>query len=134
MTAIPVALRRYVVPGNDGDQGGTFVIGSDGYFSCITDWGNYVYFWNNFGDRDFRDFLCSLSADYVMGKFGSGTWSGGKADKGLRDGFGKKLWPRFQKVLKLELAELVPNIEPCPAPHCMLCAGHRGAHEMKIRA
>lgn len=94
----PVELRRYVVPGHDGDQGGTFVLGSDGFFACVTDWGNYVYFWNNYGDRDF---LTGLGGDYLTGKLGQGR----KRDQDLMTGFAKQLWPRFRQVLKDELAK-----------------------------
>lgn len=64
----PVTLRRYVLPSQHGEGWATIVIGSDGYFSTVSDYGNYAYQWCNFGDRDFRSFLVSVDADYLRRK------------------------------------------------------------------
>ena len=66
-------LYRYDTPSTDGLEGwGIFVIASDGYFSCVTDFGNYAHLWppNGWGPRDFREFLCGLDSGYVAGKCG----------------------------------------------------------------
>ena len=63
-----VELKRYRVPVGIYDQGGVFIIASDGYFSCVTDWGNYAYWWTGIGDEDFRQFLITADAHYVMEK------------------------------------------------------------------
>jgi len=54
---------------------GKFVIDSSGYFSAVSDYGNYAFQWSAFGEGvDFRDFLCSLNSDYLMGKLGRRDW------------------------------------------------------------
>lgn len=80
-------LWRYVVPASQEhcDYGGIFVLASDGYFSCITDWGNYAFRWTGFGSRDFRDFLIGLGTDYLLSKIADETYDGTKSYHSIKD-------------------------------------------------
>jgi len=64
-------LRRYTVRTDKGTWLGTFVISDDGYFSTVSDYGNYAFFWSHAGDC-FRSFLARLDADYLVGKIKPG--------------------------------------------------------------
>jgi len=44
------------------------VLGSNGYFSVVSDYENYAFRWTHFGKRDFREFLLGLDSDYVRSK------------------------------------------------------------------
>lgn len=46
------------------------MIDSSGMFSCVTDYGNYAYKWDQFGP-DIRKFLCGLDNSYLCGKLNS---------------------------------------------------------------
>ena len=61
-------IWNYYIPSKKAEGWGKFIIDSTGYFSCVTDYGNYAFQWTAHGDGDFRDFLCSLDTDYLMGK------------------------------------------------------------------
>lgn len=60
-----VKLYRYVLPNVKGSGWAVVVIGSDGYFSTVSDYGNYAYRWSHHGTDDFRKFLLRVDADYV---------------------------------------------------------------------
>lgn len=64
---------RYEIPNDQYGQGhGVVVMDSTGYFSAVTDFGNYAFGWWYHGERDFREFIAGLrgSTCYVMGKLG----------------------------------------------------------------
>ncbi len=63
-------FRRYVLPSINGAGWAVFVIGSDGYFSGVTDYGNAAYWWSSHGRKDFREFLLTAAVewDYFMRK------------------------------------------------------------------
>lgn len=65
-----VKLRRYSLPSIKGEGWAIVVIGSDGYFSTVSDHGNYANIWSHTGTKDFRDFLLSLDDDYIAKKIG----------------------------------------------------------------
>ena len=73
-TRKPVTLWRYVVKSAKHDRGGVFVLGSDGYFSACSDFGNYAHWWRDHGEQDFRTFLldCERDADYFIRKLHGG--------------------------------------------------------------
>jgi hypothetical protein len=63
----------YYIPNNGKHEGwGKFIRDSTGYFSCVTDYGNYAFWWTAHGDGDFRDFLASVDGGYLMGKLSNG--------------------------------------------------------------
>jgi hypothetical protein len=41
-----------------------FVIGSDGYFSGVTDYGSAAYWWSHHGRKDFREFLLTAAVEW----------------------------------------------------------------------
>jgi hypothetical protein len=64
-----VTLRRYALPSINGEGWAIVVIGSDGYFSAVSDWGNYAYIWGAHGCADFREFLLGREgSDYIVSK------------------------------------------------------------------
>lgn len=64
----PVTLWRYVLPNVKHEGWGIFVLGSDGYFSACSDFGNYAHLWSHHGREDFREFLLEVDGDYLLGK------------------------------------------------------------------
>lgn len=60
-------LRRYDLRTAAGSWLGTVVIADDGYFSAVTDWGTYGYWWSSFGE-DFRAFLLEVDSWYLLSK------------------------------------------------------------------
>lgn len=52
-------LYWYYLPGNESWGGGyaMIVIGENGYFSAVSDYGNYAYYWSHPGVKDFREFF-----------------------------------------------------------------------------
>jgi len=72
MTAQPVRLWRFLVPPKKSlGSWGLFVVGSDGFFSCVTDYGNWAFRWTAMG-CDVRKFLQDVEPDYLVGKLTSG--------------------------------------------------------------
>jgi hypothetical protein len=66
-------MWRYRIPGEPGnDSGGVVIMDSTGYFSAVTDYGNYAFYWSAHGMDDFRQFVIGLeeSWDYVASKLG----------------------------------------------------------------
>lgn len=64
-------LRRYDLPSIDGLEGwATIVLGADGFFAAVSDYGNYAFWWSHFGDGDFREFMIRRPLDpgYVLSK------------------------------------------------------------------
>lgn len=61
-----IKLRRYVLRKSPGWA--VVVIGSDGYFSAVSDYGNYAFWWSAHGHDDFRKFLlrAKRSSDYFI--------------------------------------------------------------------
>lgn len=66
-------IWNYYIPSKKGEGWGKFIIDSTGYFSCVSDYGNYAFQWTAHGDNtDFREFLCELDNGYLMGKLSNG--------------------------------------------------------------
>jgi hypothetical protein len=64
-------LRRYSLRTERGAWLAEVVISDDGYFSTVSDYGSYAYFWSHAG-CEFRGFLARLDADYLVGKIKPG--------------------------------------------------------------
>jgi hypothetical protein len=69
-------LHRYVYKG-EGSWGcgwAIFVLGSDGFFAAVSDYGNYAFKWSAMG-CEWRQFFsrCDRSPDYYMSKLGQGA-------------------------------------------------------------
>lgn len=67
-------FRRYNIPSINGEGWAVVVLDlKDGYFSTVSDWGNYSYMWTNIGTGlDFRQFLCSTAPESFWGKITQG--------------------------------------------------------------
>ncbi len=77
-------LRRYSVRGANGEWLATVVISDDGYFSTVSDYGNYAYYWGDAGEC-FRKFLSRLGPDYYLSKFGvRDEYDGGETLKAVK--------------------------------------------------
>lgn len=68
-----VKLYRYVLPSVKGEGWAVVVMGSDGYFSTVSDYGNYAYWWSHHGMDDFRKFVVRCHGDYVRSKLDCST-------------------------------------------------------------
>jgi hypothetical protein len=62
-----VTLRRYVLKSNEQSGWAIIVTGSDGYFSAVSDHGNFSYIWSAPG-MEFRRFLVELDPCYFRSK------------------------------------------------------------------
>jgi len=72
-------LWRYVFSNDRKTLSGwsIFVLGSDGYFSAVSDYGAYVYLFTHHGRDDFREFFAhGIGADYLLSKIASRVYDG----------------------------------------------------------
>lgn len=72
--ATPITTWTYWLPSMKSEGYAWIVMDSAGRFTTISDYGNYGYWWSNWGDGDFRDFvrlhLCQ-DAHYLVRKLGA---------------------------------------------------------------
>lgn len=100
-----ITAKSYTLYNEEGSWLGQIVLTSDGMFASVTDWGNLSFGWRNFGDKDFREFICSLNVEY----FGDKMYQGNtyilysKKFEAACKRFAEKILPSLQKVLKEEL-------------------------------
>lgn len=59
-----VKLWRYVLKSERGEGWAIFVLGSDGYFSAVSDYGSYAFLWTHHDHKDFREFLLRADRDW----------------------------------------------------------------------
>jgi hypothetical protein len=78
MATEEIKIRRYTLPSISGIGGwAVIIIDSTGYFSCVSDFGNYAYWWTSIGVPDFRTFLCGLDKSYLCSKLNARkVWDG----------------------------------------------------------
>lgn len=83
----PVVLRRYAFPSRKGEGWAIVVLGSDGYFSTVSDYGNYAFIWSHTGYADFREFVIRIANDtgYVCSKISSQHFSPEKSKQLIRE-------------------------------------------------
>lgn len=105
-----VKARSYTIYTDNGDWLGQIVLTSDGMFASVTDYGNLSFAWRAFGDKDFRQFIIGLNADY----FGTKLYTGmsyilysRKCEQACKRA-ADKILPALQKVLKEELDNNIP--------------------------
>ena len=60
-------IKKITVPPLKSEGWGIFVIDSEGFFSVVSDYGNYAFLWTHPG-KPFEQFLMGLSKDYLAGK------------------------------------------------------------------
>src|ERR1700729_2369572 len=107
-------LRKYTLHSVDNEGWAVVVIDTkDGYFSTVSDYGNYSFQWNAIGEgNEFRKFLIGLQPDYLHGKLMQGRpdakiWDEDGTEANIRDGIetrnkeelentGKK-WKHYEK-------------------------------------
>lgn len=82
-----VTLRRYVLKTNKQSGWAIIVIGSDGYFSAVSDHGNFSYIWGQPG-MEFRRFLTEVDPYYFRSKIThcreSEVWDSEATEKNIR--------------------------------------------------
>lgn len=77
-------VRLYDVRGDRGQWLGRFIITDDGYFSTVSDYGNYAFWWSHAGSC-FRRFLTNIDAGYLLGKISrSSEYDGDRTVKAAR--------------------------------------------------
>lgn len=83
----PVVLHRYAFPSREGEGWAIVVLGSDGFFSAVSDYGNYAFLWSSTGYADFREFMIRISGDagYVCGKLSRTRFSPERTKKLIRE-------------------------------------------------
>ncbi len=59
---------RYDMPPIQCEGWAVVVMCSDGYFSTVSDYGNYAFWWTHHARDDFRKFILSADDDYVRRK------------------------------------------------------------------
>lgn len=79
-------IWRYDLPNVDRCGWAIVVICEDGYFSAVTDYGNYAYKWSSFGDC-FRTFLVGLENGqrYISGKISRKEYNGEATCKDIKE-------------------------------------------------
>lgn len=96
--------KVYTLYTESGSWLGQVVLTTDGSFMSITDYGNFAYNWNGFGE-DIRKFILSLSVDYFAQKMFNGMCYVSSTDKIYKSAlfFSEKILPVLQEVLKKEI-------------------------------
>ncbi len=88
MSTAEVTLRRYRLHSTGHEGWAIIVIGSDGYFSAVSDWGNYAYIWGSMGSA-VREFLVDLEPHYFWTKITHGreaqVWDEDQVEKNIRE-------------------------------------------------
>lgn len=65
--------ERYDIRLGKHDAWAIFTIGTDGQFSCHSDYGDYNYWWSSIGSCTFKQFIVTLrDPDYLLGKVTGG--------------------------------------------------------------
>lgn len=84
-----VKLWRYYLPNEKGEGWAIIVIGEDGFFSAVSDYGSYGYFWSHHGCKDVRQFFLRAARDwdYFLNKLAPKPWAfdGAETYKALRE-------------------------------------------------
>ena len=116
-----VKLWRYYLPSAKGEGWAIFVLGSDGYFSAVSDYGNYAYLWSAHGCDDFREFLLRADRDwdYFVNKLFMGRkkeYDGEATLKGIKE----YLWERMGdgSIDKTEYDEQEALLSDCNDLEC----------------
>lgn len=83
----PEKFFRYKLP-NEGpshDGWALIVLSDKGYFSAVSAFGNYAFYWTHSGETDFRKFLLKAHQnwDYFASKFGHREYDGHKTYEGI---------------------------------------------------
>lgn len=76
-------VHRYDLPSVQGEGWATVFMTSDGFFSTVSDYGNYGYRWSNWGHLPFLEKFLDLSSDYILGKLAPEQHYDAKATHGL---------------------------------------------------
>jgi len=101
-------LSFYALKTESGNWLGSIMISENGFFSAVTDWGNFSYQWTLIGDITFKEFICQLDTHYFASKMvNSVAYTCGKSKK-IKDAclrFSEHILPSLQEMIKKEEAE-----------------------------
>jgi hypothetical protein len=61
---LAVTLHRYYLPNENGAGWAEIVIGSNGFFAAVSDYGNYAFAWRHHGESDARKFFLRAERDW----------------------------------------------------------------------
>lgn len=61
---VAVKLWRYYLPSENGEGWAEIVIGSNGFFAAVSDYGDYAYAWRHHGCDDVRKFFVRAARDW----------------------------------------------------------------------
>lgn len=102
-----IRSKAFTLYADSGGWLGQVVITSDGMFASVTDWGNLSYAWRSFGDKDFRQFLCSLNECYFGDKMYQGNTYILYSKKCERacEKFAEKILPALKKCLTQDILD-----------------------------
>ena len=64
MIEAAVRLWRYYLPNKSGEGWAEIVIGSNGFFAAVSDYGNYAFAWRHHGETDVRKFFLRAERDW----------------------------------------------------------------------
>jgi hypothetical protein len=76
-------LRRYRLTGERDEWLADVVIADDGYFSTVSDYGDYAYWWSSAGEC-FRSFLAQIDADYLLSKVSRREYDGEATESAVK--------------------------------------------------
>ncbi len=83
--ASQIKCWRYYLPSQVGEGWVLAWLDAFGFFSVVSDYGNYAYKWSQFGE-DFREFFCGLDSAYVAGKIckNRSEYSGSETEEAIK--------------------------------------------------
>ena len=118
----PVVLRRYKLPSVNHEGWALVVLGSDGFFSAVSDYGNYAYIWGAPG-CEFRRFLISCDSHYFWSKIVWGRESRVFDEEQTTKNVSRRLWEMMGegKIDKPQEEEALERLDRafggCDDPH-----------------
>lgn len=111
-----VTLRRYDIKSTADRCWWAIVIidTSIGYFSTVSDWGNYAYLWSAPG-CEFRKFITQLNPDYFWGKITHGREAHVFDEEATEKNIKTRLWEMMGEGLidKLQHDDALEELEGC---------------------
>lgn len=99
-----MSAKAYTLRDSDGRWMAQAVITDDGFFGCVSEWGNFSFAWRSFGD-DFRRFLLGVDPGYFSRKMVAGlAYSINRTQKleMAAERFAFRILPALQAAIRAE--------------------------------
>lgn len=106
-----VTAKSYTIETEAGSWLGQVILTNDGFYSSVTDYGNFSYVWRHRGEKDIRKFIIGLEVDYFAAKMYQGisyVAHGKSIDKACAR-YAEMILPALKRVLQKELDEEAKN-------------------------